>query len=91
MISEECNRMLQYNITPTFIYVINFNFNFNSLVFQMQSFQKISSLPPGIKTDSGAHPASYPMDTGCNFPGVGEGGGERSGREADHSLHLMPS
>jgi hypothetical protein len=34
-----------------------------------------------LQTGSGAHPASYPLDTGGSFPG----GVERQGREADHS------
>jgi hypothetical protein len=33
-----------------------------------------------VQTDSGAHPVSYPMDSGALFLGV-----ERPGREADHS------
>jgi hypothetical protein len=33
-----------------------------------------------VQTGSGAHPASYPMDTGGSFYGV-----KRAGCEADHS------
>jgi hypothetical protein len=33
-----------------------------------------------IQTDSGAHPASYPVGTGCSFPEV-----KRPGCEVDHS------
>jgi hypothetical protein len=33
-----------------------------------------------VQNGSGAQSASYPMDTGCSFPG-----GEPTGREADHS------
>jgi hypothetical protein len=33
-----------------------------------------------VQTDSGAHPASYPMGTGGSFPGV-----KRPGREAGRS------
>jgi hypothetical protein len=36
---------------------------------------------PRVQTDSGAHPASYPMGTGGPFPG----GKARPGRDADHS------
>jgi hypothetical protein len=36
---------------------------------------------PCVQTGSGAHPASYPMGTGCHFPG----GKARPGRDADHS------
>jgi hypothetical protein len=39
------------------------------------------SLGHSFQTGSGAHPASYPTDTGRSFPGV-----KRPGREADHSL-----
>jgi hypothetical protein len=38
------------------------------------------SLHPRVQNGSGAHPASYPMDTRGSFPGV-----KRPGREADHS------
>jgi hypothetical protein len=38
------------------------------------------SLHYRVQTGSGAHPASYPMDTRGSFPGV-----KRLGREADHS------
>jgi hypothetical protein len=38
------------------------------------------SLHHCVQNGSGAHPASYPMDTGGSFPGV-----KRPGREADHS------
>jgi hypothetical protein len=34
-----------------------------------------------VQTGSGAHPASYTMDTGGSFPG----GKVRPGRDADHS------
>jgi hypothetical protein len=34
-----------------------------------------------VQTGSGAHPASWPMDTGSPFPG----GQARPGRDADHS------
>jgi hypothetical protein len=37
-------------------------------------------LTAAFYTDSGAHPASYPMGTRGSFPGV-----KRPGREADHS------
>jgi hypothetical protein len=40
----------------------------------------IFSLHHHVQTDSGAHPASYPVGTGTLTPG----------READHSRHLMP-
>jgi hypothetical protein len=33
-----------------------------------------------VQSDSGAHPASYPVGTGCSFPGL-----KRMGREADPS------
>jgi hypothetical protein len=36
-----------------------------------------------VQTDSGAHPPSYPMGSGGNFPGV-----RRQGRQAD--LGLVP-
>jgi hypothetical protein len=39
-----------------------------------------------VQTGSGAHPASCPMGTGGPFPGVKA----RPGRDADHSLHLVP-
>jgi hypothetical protein len=39
------------------------------------------SSSPCIQTDSGAHPASYPMGTGGSFPG----GKARLGRDTDHS------
>jgi hypothetical protein len=39
------------------------------------------SSSPCIQTGSGAHPASWPMDTGGPFPG----GKARPGRDADHS------
>jgi hypothetical protein len=39
------------------------------------------SSSPCFQTGSEAHPASYPMGTGCPFP-VGEA---RPGRDADHS------
>jgi hypothetical protein len=39
-----------------------------------------------VQTGSGAHPASYPMGTGGPFPG----GKARSGRDADHTPHLVP-
>jgi hypothetical protein len=39
------------------------------------------SLHHRIQTDSGAHPAFYPMDNRGSFPG----GVKRPGREADHS------
>jgi hypothetical protein len=38
------------------------------------------SLHHHVKTGSETHTASYPMGTGCSFPGV-----KRTGREADHS------
>jgi hypothetical protein len=38
------------------------------------------SLDPSFQTDSGIHPASYPMDTRAHFPGV-----KLSGHEAEHS------
>jgi hypothetical protein len=38
------------------------------------------SLPHSVQTDSGAHPASYPMGTGALSPGV-----KRLGCEAGHS------
>jgi hypothetical protein len=44
-------------------------------------FEDFSS-SPCVQTGSGAHPASYPMDTGGPFPG----GKARPGRDADHSL-----
>ena len=37
-----------------------------------------------VRTDPGAHPASYTMGTG-SFPGV-----KRPGREVDHPPHLSP-
>jgi hypothetical protein len=40
------------------------------------------SLLHNVQTDSGAHPASYPMGIGGSFPG---GGVKQQGREADHS------
>jgi hypothetical protein len=39
-----------------------------------------------VHTGSGAHPASCRMGTGGPFPM----GKARSGRDADHSPHLMP-
>jgi hypothetical protein len=39
------------------------------------------SLHHRVQNGSGAHPASYPMDTRGSFPG-----GKAPGREADHSL-----
>jgi hypothetical protein len=39
------------------------------------------SSSPCVQTDSGAHPAPYPMGTGGPFPG----GKARPGRDADHS------
>jgi hypothetical protein len=36
---------------------------------------------PCVPTGSGAHPASYPMGTGCSFLG----GKAQPGRDADHS------
>jgi hypothetical protein len=39
------------------------------------------SSSPCVQTGSGAHPASYPMDTGGLFPG----GKTRPERDADHS------
>jgi hypothetical protein len=39
-----------------------------------------------VQTGSGAHPASCTMGTGGLFPG----GKARSGRDADHSPHLVP-
>jgi hypothetical protein len=42
--------------------------------------------PQRVQTGSGAHPASYPMGTGGQFPG----GKARPGRDADHSPHLVP-
>jgi hypothetical protein len=39
-----------------------------------------------VQTGSGAHPVSSPMGTGGSFPG----GKARSGRDADHSPHLVP-
>jgi hypothetical protein len=39
------------------------------------------SSSPCVQTGSGAHPASYPIDTGGPFPG----GKARPGRDADHS------
>jgi hypothetical protein len=39
-----------------------------------------------MQTSSEANPASYPMGTEGPFPG----GKERSGRDADRSLHLVP-
>jgi hypothetical protein len=39
------------------------------------------SSSPCVQTDSGAHPASYPVGTGGSFPG----GKARPGRDADHS------
>jgi hypothetical protein len=39
------------------------------------------SSSPCVQTDSGAHPASYPMGTG----GPLRGGKARPGRDADHS------
>jgi hypothetical protein len=39
------------------------------------------SFSPCVQTGSGAHPASYPMDTGGFLPG----GKARPGRDADHS------
>jgi hypothetical protein len=39
-----------------------------------------------VQTGSGAHPASCPMGTGGPLPG----GKARPGRDADHSLHLVP-
>jgi hypothetical protein len=39
------------------------------------------SSSPCVQTGSGAHPASYPMGTGCSFPGSKA----RPGRDADHS------
>jgi hypothetical protein len=44
------------------------------------------SSSPCVQTGSGAHPASYPMGTGSPFPG----GKARPGRDANHSLHLVP-
>jgi hypothetical protein len=38
------------------------------------------SLRHRVQTDSGVHPATYPVDTGGSSPGV-----KRPGREADHS------
>jgi hypothetical protein len=38
------------------------------------------SLHHRVQNDSGAHPASYPIDTRGSFPG-----GKRPGREAHHS------
>jgi hypothetical protein len=38
------------------------------------------SLLSSVQTGSGAHPASYPMDTGGSFPGV-----KRPMREAEQS------
>jgi hypothetical protein len=38
------------------------------------------SLFYSFQTGSGVHPASYPVDTGCSFPGV-----KQLGCEADHS------
>jgi hypothetical protein len=43
------------------------------------------SLHHRVQTGSGVHKASYPMGTGGFFPGV-----KRRGREADHSIHLVP-
>jgi hypothetical protein len=44
------------------------------------------SLLHGVRTGSGAHPASYPMGTGDNFSGVKE-----TERVSDNShLRLMP-
>jgi hypothetical protein len=40
-----------------------------------------------VQTVSGAHPASCTMGTGGHFPGAKA----RPGRDADHSLHLVPS
>jgi hypothetical protein len=40
-----------------------------------------------VQTSSEARPASYPMGTGGPFPGDKA----RPGRDADISLHLMPS
>jgi hypothetical protein len=39
-----------------------------------------------VQTGSGAHPASCPMGAGGSFPGSKA----RPGRDADHSLHLVP-
>jgi hypothetical protein len=39
-----------------------------------------------VQTGSGSNPASCPMGTGGTFPGVKA----RPGRDADHSLHLVP-
>jgi hypothetical protein len=39
-----------------------------------------------IQTSSEAHPASYPIGIRGSFPG----GKARSGRDADHSAHLVP-
>jgi hypothetical protein len=39
-----------------------------------------------VQTGSGAHPASCTMVTGGPFPG----GKARTGRDADHSPHLVP-
>jgi hypothetical protein len=39
-----------------------------------------------VQTGSGSHPASCIMGTGGSFPGAKA----RLGRDADHSLHLMP-
>jgi hypothetical protein len=45
--------------------------------------ERFFSSPHSVQTESGAHPASYPMGTEGFFPGVKRGGG---GREADRSL-----
>jgi hypothetical protein len=42
------------------------------------------SLRHRVKTDSGDHLVSYPMDTGALIPGV-----KRPGREADHSTSRL--
>jgi hypothetical protein len=41
---------------------------------------QVVSLLHVVQAGSGAHPASYPIDTGGSSPGV-----KRPGREADHS------
>jgi hypothetical protein len=41
---------------------------------------------PCVQTGFGAHPASYPVDTGGPF----DGAKARPGRDAHHSPHLVP-
>jgi hypothetical protein len=53
--------------------------------FQSEANNFSSSL--SVQTGSEAHPHSYPMGTGCSFPGAKE----RLGRDADHSPHLVPN